>query len=87
MGITSFYPTYDYQKIRKYEVYMPIVRIRKRGQVTIPSSCRKDLCLSENDTLNIVKVDDMLILTQIKPFGNGLAGKVETAIRRNKAKR
>jgi len=61
---------------------MPTVRIRERGQVTIPSSYRKDLGLGENDTLNIVKIDEMLILTQRKPYGDGVARKVETAMRR-----
>ncbi len=61
---------------------MPTVRIRERGQVTIPSSYRKDLGLGENDTLNIVKIDEMLILTQKKPYGDGVAKKFETTMRR-----
>ena len=61
---------------------MPTVRIRERGQVTIPSSCRKDLGLDENDTLNMVKIDEMLILTQRKPFGDAVARKVESAMKR-----
>jgi AbrB family looped-hinge helix DNA binding protein len=61
---------------------MPTVRIRERGQVTIPSSFRKDLGLDENDTLNMVKIDEMLILTQRKPFGDTVARKVESAMKR-----
>jgi AbrB family looped-hinge helix DNA binding protein len=61
---------------------MPTVRIRERGQVTIPSSFRKDLGLGENDTLNMVKIDEMLILTPRKPFGDAVASKVESAMRR-----
>jgi AbrB family looped-hinge helix DNA binding protein len=61
---------------------MPTVRIRERGQVTIPSSYRKDLGLGENDTLNIVKIEEMLILTQRKPYGDSIARKVESAMRR-----
>ncbi len=61
---------------------MPTVRIRERGQVTIPSSFRKDLGLGENDTLNMVKIDEMLILTPRKPFGDAVARKVESAMRR-----
>ena len=45
---------------------MPTVRIRERGQVTIPSSFRKDLGIEENDTLNVIKIDEMLILTPRK---------------------
>lgn len=61
---------------------MPTVRIRERGQVTIPSSFRKDLGLGENDTLNLVKIDEMLILTPRKPFGDAVARKVESAMKR-----
>jgi AbrB family looped-hinge helix DNA binding protein len=61
---------------------MPTVRIRERGQVTIPSSFRKDLGLGENDTLNMVKIDEMLILTPRKPFGDAVARKVASAMKR-----
>jgi AbrB family looped-hinge helix DNA binding protein len=61
---------------------MPTVRIRERGQVTIPSAFRKDLGLEENDALNMVKIDEMLILTSRKPFGDATAKKVEAAMRR-----
>ena len=61
---------------------MPTVRIRERGQVSIPSSFRKDLGLGENDTLNMVKIDEMLILTPRKPFGDAMARKVESAMKR-----
>jgi len=61
---------------------MSTVRIRERGQVTIPSSFRKDLGLGENDTLNMVKIDEMLILTPRKPFGDAVARKVESTMKR-----
>ncbi len=61
---------------------MPTVRIRERGQVTIPSSYRKDLGLAENDSLNIVKVDEMLILTPKSPFGDAMSRKVEASMKR-----
>lgn len=61
---------------------MPTVRIRERGQVTIPSSYRKDLGLEENDSLNLVKIDEMLILTPRRPFGDATARKVEAAMKR-----
>ena len=61
---------------------MPTVRIRERGQVTIPSSYRKDLGLAENDSLNVVKIDEMLILTPRRPFGDATAKKVEAAMKR-----
>jgi AbrB family looped-hinge helix DNA binding protein len=61
---------------------MPTVRIRERGQVTIPSSFRKDLGLEENDSLNMVKIDEMLILTPRKPFGDAATRKVEAGMKR-----
>ncbi len=61
---------------------MPTVRIRERGQVTIPSSYRKDLGLEENDSLNMVKIDEMLILTPRKPFGDAAAKKMEAGMKR-----
>ncbi len=61
---------------------MPTVRIRERGQVTIPSSYRKDLGLEENDSLNVVKIDEMLILTPRKPFGDAISKKIEAGMKR-----
>ncbi len=63
---------------------MPTVRIRERGQVTIPSSYRKDLGLEENDSLNMVKIDEMLILTPRRPFGDATARKVDAAMKRKR---
>ena len=64
---------------------MPTVRIRERGQVTIPSSYRKDLGLEENDSLNLVKIDEMLVLTPRRPFGDATARKVDAAMKRKGA--
>ncbi len=61
---------------------MPTVRIRERGQVTIPSAYRRDLGLEENDALNVVKIDEMLIFTARKPFGDAVAKRVDAAMRR-----
>ena len=61
---------------------MPIVRMRERGQVTIPSKYRKDLGLEENDTLNIMKIAGMLIITAKEPFGDSVARKFERAMKK-----
>jgi AbrB family looped-hinge helix DNA binding protein len=61
---------------------MPTVRIRERGQVTIPAEYRKDLGLEENDTVNIIKADDALILTRKKLAGDTVAGKFEKAMKK-----
>ncbi|GBE00862.1 MAG TPA: AbrB/MazE/SpoVT family DNA-binding domain-containing protein [Euryarchaeota archaeon] len=63
---------------------MPIVRIRERGQVTIPLEYRKDLGLEENDALNIIKAGDMLILTQKRLKGDGVAKEMEKAMKKKK---
>lgn len=61
---------------------MPTVRIRERGQVTIPAVYRKDLGLEENDALNVLKIDEMLILTPRKPFGDAVSKKIEATMKR-----
>lgn len=63
---------------------MPIVRIRERGQLTIPSEYRKNLGLEENDALNIIKAGDMLILTQKRLIGDTVSKKMEKAMEEKK---
>ena len=63
---------------------MPIVKVRERGQLTIPVEYRKDLGLEENDALNLIKVGDMLILTQKRLAGDIVALKMEKAMKNKK---
>ncbi len=56
---------------------MPIVKLRDRGQITIPSEYRKSLGLKSEDVLNILKVGDMLILVPRRLEGDLLASKME----------
>jgi len=56
---------------------MPIVKIRDRGQLTIPADLRNDLGLEENDALNMIKVGDALILTQKRLAGDALSQKMK----------
>ncbi len=60
---------------------MPIVKMRERGQVTIPAEYRKELGLEENDTLNFIKVGDTLILTPRKVIGDTVSMKFEKAMK------
>lgn len=60
---------------------MSIVKLRERGQLTVPSKYRKDLNLEENDALNITKVGDVLILTTKKLVSDKLTGKFEKAMK------
>ena len=60
---------------------MKVVKWRPFG-IARSQPDRKDLGLGENDTLNMVKIDEMLILTPRKPFGDAVARKVESAMKR-----
>jgi bifunctional DNA-binding transcriptional regulator/antitoxin component of YhaV-PrlF toxin-antitoxin module len=42
---------------------MAVIKVRGRGQVTIPLSLRKDLHLDEEATLTIVKAGNVLLMT------------------------
>lgn len=61
---------------------MSIVKLRERGQLTIPSKYRKDLNLEENDALNVTKVGDVLILTPKRMAGDKLTKKFEKAMKK-----
>lgn len=56
---------------------MSLVKIRERGQVTIPSEFRKGLGLEEKDVVNIVKVGETLILMRKQLAGDLLSRKIE----------
>lgn len=60
---------------------MSIVKLRERGQLTIPSRYRKDLNLEENDALNVTKVGDVLILTSKRMAGDKLTKKFEKSMK------
>jgi len=61
---------------------MPIVKIRERGQLTIPAELRNDLGLEENDALNMIKVGNALILTQKRLAGDVLSQKMNKAMKK-----
>ncbi len=39
------------------------VRVRERGQITLPQSVRNSLAVDTGDTLNLVQIDDILLLS------------------------
>lgn len=39
------------------------VRVRERGQITLPQSLRTSLAVDTGDTLNLVQIDDIVILS------------------------
>lgn len=42
---------------------MSLIQIREKGQITIPSSIRKELGIRKGDYLEIVKEDDKIVIT------------------------
>ena len=43
------------------------IRLRDRGQVTIPRSVREKLSAEEGDLLTLVQIDDLMLLTPQRP--------------------
>ena len=39
------------------------VRVRERGQITLPHSVRTSLAVEAGDTLNLVQIDDIVLLS------------------------
>ena len=40
-----------------------MVRMRERGQITLPKPVRNSLALATGDTLNLVQIDDVVFLS------------------------
>lgn len=60
---------------------MPVVKLRERGQVTIPYEYRKELGLGKEDVLNVLKVGDVLILVPRQLAGDALSRKIERTMK------
>ena len=63
---------------------MPMVKMWKQGQLTIPSSFRKELGLEEESILSLVKVGSSLLLTSKRLQGDVIAGKMEARLKKKK---
>lgn len=61
---------------------MPIVKMRERGQLTIPYEYRKELGLGKEDVLNILKIDDVLILVPRQLAGDVISKKIEGTMKK-----
>jgi len=61
---------------------MAVVKVWRRGQLTIPAPLRKELRLDEEMMLNVVKVGDALILTPKKLIGDTLAKKARKEMKK-----
>ena len=63
---------------------MPVVKLRERGQVTIPYEYRKDLGLGKEDVLNVLKIGDVLILVPRQLAGDALSRKIESTMKKKR---
>lgn len=64
---------------------MPLVKMWKQGQLTIPSAFRKELGLEgEEKILSLVKVGFSLLLTPKRLQGDALAGKMAQSLKKKK---
>ncbi|MBI3584832.1 MAG: AbrB/MazE/SpoVT family DNA-binding domain-containing protein [Nitrospinae bacterium] len=61
---------------------MPVVKIRERGQLTIPYEYRKELGLGKEDMLNVLKIGDVLILVPKQLTGDVVSGKMARAMKK-----
>lgn len=61
---------------------MPIVKLRERGQLTIPYEYRKELGLGKEDMLNVLKIGDVLILVPRQLAGDVISRKFESAMKK-----
>jgi len=61
---------------------MSLVKMRERGQLTIPYEYRKDLGLEEREMINVIKAGEVLILTRKQPAGDSVSKKIENAMKK-----
>ncbi len=61
---------------------MAIVKVRERGQVTIPYKYRKELGIGKEDVLNVLKIGDVLILVPRQLGGDVISKKIESAMKK-----
>ena len=61
---------------------MPVVKLRERGQLTIPYEYRKELGIGKEDVLNVLKIGDVLILVPKQLAGDVVSRKIEAAMKK-----
>jgi bifunctional DNA-binding transcriptional regulator/antitoxin component of YhaV-PrlF toxin-antitoxin module len=61
---------------------MPVVKLRERGQLTIPYEYRKELGLGKEDMLNVLKIGDVLVLVPRQLAGDVISKKIESAVKK-----
>ena len=61
---------------------MSVVKLRERGQLTIPYEYRKELGLGKEDVLNVLKIGDVLILVPRQLAGDVISRKIESEMKK-----
>jgi bifunctional DNA-binding transcriptional regulator/antitoxin component of YhaV-PrlF toxin-antitoxin module len=61
---------------------MSLVKMRERGQLTIPYEYRKELGLEKKEMINVIKAGEALILTRKQPIGDAISIKMEDAMKK-----
>lgn len=61
---------------------MPVVKLRERGQLTIPYDYRKELGLGKEDMLNVFKIGDVLVLVPRQLAGDVISKKIESTMKK-----
>ncbi|MBT9538131.1 MAG: AbrB/MazE/SpoVT family DNA-binding domain-containing protein [Nitrospirota bacterium] len=61
---------------------MPVVKLRERGQLTIPYEYRKELGIGKEDVLNILKIGDVLVLVPRQLAGDVVSRKIEGSMKK-----
>jgi len=61
---------------------MAVVKLRERGQLTIPYEYRKELGLGKEDVLNVLKIGDVLVLVPRQLAGDVISKKFESTMKK-----
>jgi bifunctional DNA-binding transcriptional regulator/antitoxin component of YhaV-PrlF toxin-antitoxin module len=61
---------------------MAVVKVRNRGQLTLPASIRKDLRLEDEATMTLVKVGDVILLSPRPLMVDTVAKKAEREMKK-----
>ncbi len=54
------------------------IRLRDRGQLTLPKSIRQELDIAQGDMLNLVQIGDVFVLSPRQQLLSGLADEFTT---------
>jgi len=61
---------------------MPIVKVRGKGQLTIPLAFRRELKIGENDAVNMIKAGGVLVLAPRRLPGDTISERFERTMKK-----